>query len=73
MSTINIETPAIAIEWPWGQALKLGGTVLWNTVKHELTGQMALLIHLTIEPSSKADMLETIDFLRDIANQHIYS
>ena len=72
MSTINTEAPARAIEWPWGQALKIGGA-LWINVTHELTGQMALLCHLELDVAGKDAMLDTIEFLRAIAQEHIYS
>ena len=70
MNDMNADAPALAIEWPWGQALRLDGCAMWNIVEHELTGQMALLNHLIIRPSSRSDMLETIEFLFDIADQH---
>jgi len=73
MSTINTEAPARAIEWPWGQALELGGFERWDNVRRELTGQMALLCHLHIDETSKNEMLETINFLREVANEHLYS
>jgi hypothetical protein len=71
MSTINTEAPALAIEWPWGQALKLGGA-LWTNVMHELTGQDALLCYLGLHCYTAKEMHETIEFLRAVAQEHLY-
>jgi len=73
MSTINTEAPALAIQWPWSQALEFGGYERWKTVRDELTGQMALLCHLQIDVQIENEMLKTINFLREVAAEHLYA
>ena len=70
---INTEAPALAIQWPWRQALEFGGCERWKTVHNELTGQMTLLCHLQIDAQTENELLKTINFLRDVAAEHLYS
>jgi len=70
--SINTEAPALAIQWPWSQALEFGGYERWATVRNELTGQMALLCHLPIDAQTENELLNTITFLREVATEHLY-
>ena len=70
---MNTEAPALAIEWPWSQALELGGYQRWEAVRNELTGQMALLCHLHLDAQTENEIIGNIDFLRDVALEHLYS
>ena len=71
--SINTEAPALAVQWPWSQALEFGGYERWVTVRNELTGQMALLCHLPIDAQTENELLNTINFLREVATEHLYS
>ena len=69
---MNTEAPALAIQWPWSLALELGGYERWRTVTNELTGQMALLCHLHIDAQTENELINTIQFLREVATEHLY-
>ena len=73
MSTINTEAPALAIQWPWSQAMEFGGYERWKTVRDELTGQMALLCHLHLDAQTENELIGNINFLRKVALEHLYS
>jgi len=72
MSTINTEAPALAIQWPWSQAIELGGFERWDNVRRELTGQMALLCHLPLDAETEHELFSTIKFLSEVASEHLY-
>jgi len=72
MSTINTEAPALAIEWPWRQALKFGGDARWISVINELIGQATLLCHLNLNHEDRDELIDTIEFLSNIAGKHLY-
>ena len=69
---MNTEAPALAIEWPWSQALELGGYERWATVLNELTGQMALLCHLPVDAQTENELIGNINLLRKVALEHLY-
>ena len=70
--SINTEAPALAIQWPWSLALEFGGYERWKTVRDELTGQMALLCHLHLDVRTENELIGNINFLRDVAAEHLY-
>jgi hypothetical protein len=64
---MNDEAPALAAYWPWRMAVKDDTYRRWETVLTELFGQRALAIFLELPDDFKREIIEDIDFLRDIA------